>query len=423
MNEKTLGVDLGTNSIGLAIRNDNEFEWFGVYTFKKGVGSGKSGEFSLAAERTKHRSSRRLYNARRYRKWATLKILIKYGYCPLNEKDLEGWKKYKKGIGRVYPKENKVFNSWIKLDFDMDLKNDYTSPYQLRKRLVEEKVESKTSKYEIGRALYHIAQRRGFKSSRKHGKNEKSAVLKGSPETTAIGRNDYEHILDKHASLGAAFAYMESTGIRIRNRYTLRSDYEKEVILILEKQNCELSFREEVLKAIFYQRPLRSQKGLVGKCTMEPTKNRCQQSHPEFEKFRALSLINNIKYRKTIDEEWQILPSDIRKSLYSRVFMVKSPSFDFAKIRKHIAKVGNKSWELNYSKESDKNSVSSCVVTANLIDVFGEDWQKNVIAGKNKKGERRCYTMHDIWHLLSFVEDQDDEIVEKLSKWIWKTQP
>ena len=435
MNEKTLGVDLGTNSIGLAIRNDNEFEWFGVYTFKKGVGSGKSGEFSLAAERTKHRSSRRLYNARRYRKWATLKILIKYGYCPLNEKDLEGWKKYKKGIGRVYPKENKVFNSWIKLDFDMDLKNDYTSPYQLRKRLVEEKVESKTSKYEIGRALYHIAQRRGFKSSRKHGKNEKSAVLKGSPETTAIGRNDYEHILDKHASLGAAFAYMESTGIRIRNRYTLRSDYEKEVILILEKQNCELSFREEVLKAIFYQRPLRSQKGLVGKCTMEPTKNRCQQSHPEFEKFRALSLINNIKYRKTIDEEWQILPSDIRKSLYSRVFMVKSPSFDFAKIRKHIAKVGNKSWELNYSKESDKNSVSSCVVTANLIDVFGEDWQKNVIAGKNKKGERRCYTMHDIWHLLSFVEDQEkiQEIfkrrlrlnmgqVDKMMK-LWKNFP
>ena len=73
---KKLGVDLGTNSIGLAIRNENEFDWFGVYTFKKGVGIDKTGEFSYAATRTKHRSSRRLYNARRYRKWENKKICV-----------------------------------------------------------------------------------------------------------------------------------------------------------------------------------------------------------------------------------------------------------------------------------------------------------------------------------------------------------
>ncbi|MBK7159684.1 MAG: hypothetical protein IPH77_14370 [Ignavibacteria bacterium] len=53
---KILGLDLGTNSIGWAIRdtqtsNENQIIDFGVIVFKKGVGDGKSGEFSLAAER------------------------------------------------------------------------------------------------------------------------------------------------------------------------------------------------------------------------------------------------------------------------------------------------------------------------------------------------------------------------------------
>ncbi|MDR1780086.1 MAG: hypothetical protein LBR50_05075, partial [Tannerella sp.] len=89
---KILGLDLGTNSIGWAIREtDSDYrakyaEDFsvsmdtyteivdsGVLIFEKGVGDGKSGEFSLAAERRKNRGKRRLYNAKRYRKWELLK--------------------------------------------------------------------------------------------------------------------------------------------------------------------------------------------------------------------------------------------------------------------------------------------------------------------------------------------------------------
>lgn len=122
---KVLGIDLGTNSIGLTLRDENEFEWFGIYTFKKGVGDGKSGEFSLAAERTKHRSSRRLYNARRYRKWQTLKVLIENQFCPLSIEELNKWKNYTKGIGRIFPLLNENFNNWIKLDFNNDRIPDF----------------------------------------------------------------------------------------------------------------------------------------------------------------------------------------------------------------------------------------------------------------------------------------------------------
>ena len=107
--KKTLGIDLGTNSIGLTLRENDIFTWYGVYTFKKGVGEGKTGEFSYATKRTTHRSSRRLYNARRYRKWETLKVLIENDMCPLSIDELNNWKNYKKGVGRVYPVDNIPF--------------------------------------------------------------------------------------------------------------------------------------------------------------------------------------------------------------------------------------------------------------------------------------------------------------------------
>lgn len=235
---KTLGIDLGTNSIGMTLREDDFFKWYGVYTFNKGIGDGKSGEFSLAAERTKHRSTRRLYNARRYRKWETLKVLIQNDFCPLSIDKLNQWKHYEKDKGRVFPVNENDFQNWIKLDFNKDGIPDFSSPYQLRRFLINEKLDLtiQENRYKVGRALYHIAQRRGFKSSRKVGSNEKSSVYEGSPETATIGRNEYEELIENNGSLGAAFALLEDKGIRIRNRYTLRSDYLKEVNKILDIQ-------------------------------------------------------------------------------------------------------------------------------------------------------------------------------------------
>lgn len=345
-----LGIDLGTNSIGLAVRESDDFNWYGVYTFRKGVGEGKSGEFSFAAERTKHRSTRRLYNSRRYRKWETLKVLIENNYCPLPFDKLNEWKHYRKGIGRIFPVDNIEFGKWIKLDFDGDGIPDYSSPYQLRRELISNKLDltNLQNRYKVGRALYHIAQRRGFKSSRKSGANEKTAVYKGSNETKTIGRNEYEKQIIENGSLGAAFAYLEDQGIRIRNRYTLRSDYQTEVDKILEHQNItNINFKENVQKAIFFQRPLRSQKGLIGKCTLEPGKPRCPVSHPKYEEYRAWSFINNIKYRTNGNAEFEPLPLPLKEKLYNEKFFLKSRDFEFSQIRKFIKTHGGKDWELN----------------------------------------------------------------------------
>lgn len=419
--EKVLGIDLGTNSLGLTLREDDVFSWYGVYTFKKGVGEGKSGEFSFAAERTKHRSSRRLYNSRRYRKWETLKVLIENEYCPLNIENLNKWRNYKKGeIGRIFPINDEAFQQWIKLDFNGDGIPDFSSPYQLRRLLIKEKLDLSIpeNRYKIGRALYHIAQRRGFKSSRKQGANEKTAVYKGSNETKTIGRNEYENLIIEYGSLGAAFAFMEDNGIRVRNRYTLRSDYLAEAQKILDFQKTsDDNFKERVEKAIFFQRPLRSQKRLVGKCTLEPNKPRCPISHPKFEEYRAWSFINNIKYRTDKDTRFEPIPLELKENLYQEKFFFKSKrEFDFSEIRKFIIENGGDDWELNYSRKMDKISVSSCFVSARLKSVFGENWEnfEKTIIRKNKKGEDeiKTYTIDDVWHILFSFEDE--EVFEEL---------
>lgn len=420
---KKLGVDLGTNSIGLAIREDNEFDWFGVYTFKTGVGYGKSGEFSYAAERTKHRSSRRLYNARRYRKWEALKVLIENDFCPLTMEELNKWKYYEKGNGRVFPLENGKFNQWIKLDFNFDNKPDYKSPYQLRKELIETPFDlsNEVNRYKIGRAFYHIAQRRGFHSSRKLGDKEKSSVYKGGSDTNTIPVNEYKDLIEQHGTLGVTLAYLEDTGIRIRNRYTLRKDYKEEVEKIIATQNLDKDFSDKIIKAIFYQRPLRSQKGLIGKCTLEKNKYRCPVSHPKFEAFRAWAFINTIKYKDVDTEEFQPLPIELKEKLYHEQFFKQKSNFKFEEIRKFIEINGGKYWEINYKPKLDKTNVSGCPLSAKFKAIFGDDWEdlKIEYSGTDKKGNSisKTYTIEDVWHLLFSFEDEDifkETIIENL---------
>jgi len=67
----------------------------------------------------------------------------------------------------------------LRLDFNGDGKSDYSSPYELRAELATIQLDFsiKTNRFKLGRALYHIAQRRGFKSS-------KGETLKEKEETT-----------------------------------------------------------------------------------------------------------------------------------------------------------------------------------------------------------------------------------------------
>lgn len=451
---KILGLDLGTNSIGWSIRNtllpDNQIEKVGVITYNKGVGNSKTGEYSYAAERTKKRSTRRLYQSRKYRLWATLEVLIKEGYCPLSMEGLNKWRHYSKAEalqnkngGRVYPKDEVLFEQWIKMDFDGNGKPDYKSPYQLRRELAEKEFDfsKEADRYKLGRALYHIAQRRGFKSSRKGSDDIKENTEGADIDLQYSEKKKNKELMaqfEKYPQakniIGSLFAYLEDNGVRIREnmaQYAIRENYKEEINQIFEIQN--ISFDSLLYKglvetgknrndgAIFYKRPLRSQKGLIGLCTLEQEtridpktkkpfqvgKYRAPISHPSFELFRAWQFLNNIKYKDETDNNatWQALDLELKKEILKDKFFRKSKAyFPFSEIADFIKKKGYK-WKLNYKS---KQTVTGCPVSARLKDIFGENYLSiKIEKAPSPKIKKNHYDIYDIWHALFSFEDQE----------------
>lgn len=453
MEHKVLGIDLGTNSLGLAVRDTdlggniiNQLEYYGSTIFKSGVGNGKSGEYSYAAERTKFRSTRRLYQARKYRIWATLRLLIANGCCPLTDEQLDRWTKYdkNKGLKREYPTDATEFEQWVRLDFDCDGKPEYSSPYQLRAELTEQQLDwnSQTDRYKFGRAMYHIAQRRGFKSSKgetlKDAKENDDASsidigaeMKKSEEKKSKNLNEYME-LHQLPTVGCAFYQMLCNGVRVRNSefQAVQSQYKKEIKHICEFQHIDsiapalytgLISTKQGEGTIFYRRPLRSQKGNVGKCTLEPTCRRCPQSHPDFEEFRALSFINNIKYRTDSTGEWLSLSEGERAELFEKLFTRSKATFKFEDIRKWL-EGKHSGLRFNYDNRTinyrDYTTVAGCPVISRLRKILGDEWRTTTILTNKtrvnlKTGEVHAisYNYEDIWH-LAYSNDDYEQLAE-----------
>lgn len=468
---KIVGLDLGTNSIGWGIRDinldENQFIDFdengkeilnsGVVVFRKGVGDGKSGEFSLAAERRSHRSKRRLYNAKRYRKWATLKVLSKNNMCPISVEELHLWSAGNwqqidgkmKNRGRVYP-SSPDFLAWLAMDFDKigkdwegeKLNPEYRNIYALRVDLLEKYSEDDVNRlYKIGRAFYHLCQLRGFKSSRKNGKS-------------TYGKNEYlESEIEKNPDWKVAQVLLkglENDSRRIRNSGVIQRQYfEDEFWTICKKQNLNTKLSKLINVAIYDNRDNRSQKGLVGKCTLEKGKSRIPISHPLFEEFRALQFINNIKWRETGSKKrFEEIPIELKKRILEEIFFKKITrgdrkrmvndrvSFDFLEIVDAFSE--NHKYEFNYAQYKNKKfelkrnpSVAACPVIAGLMNAFDGQWvdvfvidtktfgvnwndlklnYTPVYEGEVQTYKKRNYSYKDIWHLLfDFLQTKDDE--------------
>lgn len=485
MTQKVLGLDLGTNSIGSSVRNldlsddlKGQLEFFSSDIFRSSVNKESNGrEYSLAAQRSAHSRSRRLNEARRRKLWATLDLLIKYGFCPMNPESLIRWRTYdkQKGFFREYPVDDKEFNAWILLDFDGDGKPDYSSPYQLRRELVTRQFDfnQPIERYKLGRALYHIAQHRGFKSSKgetilQQETNSKQSLtdettdvageMKASEEKLSKGLSTYmkENNL---LTVGAAFAQLEDEGVRIRNNNdyrAIRSQFQQEIETIFKFQQG-LSVENELYEhlvsekknigTIFYKRPLRSQRGNVGKCTLERTKPRCAIGHPLFEKFRAWTLINNIKVRMSEEEQAEQLPMKLRLELYNDCFLeFVRAEFKFEVIRKYLEKrlgvhFSYNDKTINYK---DSTSVAGCPIIARFRKLLGEDWESFCVNGHKQRqahGKNNAsfhtvsYNVEDIWHfcydaeepeaVLSFAQDSlkwEKKKAEELVR-IWSAIP
>ena len=417
MKQRILGLDTGTNSLGWAIvdrYDDNHYELVkkGVLIFQEGVKVEKGIESSKAAERTSHRALRRQYFRRRLRKIEVLKVLVKHNLCPdLTDEDLKLWHTRK-----IYPAKPE-FMEWQRTNDEED-KNPYHCRYICTSQTLD--LNKQEDRYILGRAMYHLAQRRGFLSNRldnSEDNSEKSTVKKSIKELS-------EKISEADCTYLGEYFYKiykeEGNTTKIRSTYTDRENhYFIEFEAICQKQNLPDDLRQELRRALYFQRPLKSQRQSVGKCTFEKGKARVSTSHYAFEEFRMLSFINNIRICTPYDTDGaRPLNAEEIKKIESCFYRKSKPNFDFEDIAKAIAGKGKymssgdntgKPYVFNYRMTQ---GVSGCPTIAQLRSIFGENWMEGIAEtytlNTRKDGTPKTLQemADDIWNVLFFFDSE-----------------
>ncbi|MFQ5561000.1 MAG: type II CRISPR RNA-guided endonuclease Cas9, partial [Nitrospinota bacterium] len=374
-----LGLDLGTNSIGWACINPEEKKVIalGVRIFHEGVNRDTKGkEISRNATRRSARQSRRQYARKRQRKALLIDFLRR------NE---------------MYPQTKKEEDSFFKLN-----------PYELRKRGLDEKI----SKFELGRILFHLNQRRGFKSSLKSGKEKENGKVK---EATTLLQKEIEE--NNCRTLGEYLAGLKPMETRIRKRYTLRKMYEEEFDLLWENQKKHYSEFTETLrkelkeKIIFFQRPLKSVAALIGKCSLEPGKKRARKDSFEGQRYRILEQVNRLSFidddgviqafSRKPDEEFGPEILEKRNKLIDQLNKKKELKFD--EIRNLLDL--SKNTIFNLEKGGEKRILGNRT-GAEYVKVFGKGWHAFPQEKKDK-----------IHQVVTQAEDADWLEHYAVSKW------
>jgi len=262
---RRLGLDIGTNSIGWClIEDDARIIDIGVRIFSDGRDP-QSGT-SLAVDRREARSARRRRDRYIGRRSAFLDALIAHHLMPADADE-------------------------AKLIAALD-------PYVLRAKALDEKLEP----HEIGRALFHLNQRRGFKSNRKA--ERKSGEEDGKIASGARAL-DMAMAEDGADTLGQFLARRDVKRVRMGGEnqdydfYPQRRHVEWEFQRIWKEQAkhhpalLTETARAALHRILFFQRPLKEQ--AVGLCTFVSSERRLAKAHPLFQQRRLYEEVNQLE--------------------------------------------------------------------------------------------------------------------------------
>jgi len=317
-----LGADLGTNSLGwtvveLARANDGWMPKRIVVAGSRIFSDGrepKSGA-SLAGARRDARAMRRRRDRFKQRQAALTKYLTLAG---------------------LFPADDEERKALTVLD-----------PYELRARALHEKLPLA----HIGRALFHLNQRRGFKSNRK---TDRSAEDDSGKIRVGVARLHAQMDEEGAETLGE-FLHMRRAGSpgpnavkHVRTRivtldaddgkaseaydfYPDRQTLEDEFHLIWERQSPHHpgvltdERRNQFYEIIFHQRPLREPK--IGFCTLAPPEPRLPKAHPLFQRRRLLEEVNALRIVASGSNP-RALGKAERDALLSKLGQKKSVSYE-----------------------------------------------------------------------------------------------
>lgn len=351
-----LGLDIGTNSIGWWLYQtdaNNDLQQHitgGVRIFSDGRNpKSKSGQ-SLAVARRDARAARRKRDRYLRRRSVLMKTLANSGLMPND------------------PLERKALEA---LD-----------PYELRAIGL---VEQLPLSY-LGRALFHINQRRGFKSNRKaDGKDNESGKIKDGAARLdqammAAGAKTYGDFLHKRRQDNATTPVRTRLGLVTSedgketsgyNFYPTRQMFEEEFQKLWAAQApfypdiLSDALFEEIQRIIFFQRPLKAPK--IGLCLFED-EERLSKAHPVFQDLRLYQTINSLRIRKS-DQSERSLTIDERNALI--LVARKKKKVTFTTLRRTLKLGSDQAFTLERGNRKD---IEGHEIEVAFCKSYGDTW-------------------------------------------------
>ena len=392
-----LGLDVGTNSLGWCVLQlDNEGEpcgvgGAGVRIFSQGRDNKSLA--TLAATRRKARSARRRRDRFKQRQNFLLRELTNAGLFP-----------------EAGPERRSL---------------EQLNPLRLRADALTRGLEL----WEVGRALFHLNQRRGFKSNRKdQSEDARSGVVSNSARLLLeqmglidppMPKEDYGKLSqaekrlarkqeagartqaldklkgDKHRSYGAFLHQRQEQNKPTRARpgaaaegklydvYPTRELYEDEFNKIWQSQaayhpgQMTNAVRDRIHRAIFFQRPLKPQKR--GKCTYMSDEDRCFRAMPSFQRYRIYQEVNSLEWRDSSRSHRVRDYPDARNAIVKMLEEVQAQSgqVPFSKMKRVLNDLDLAQGAITFNFEGPKRKGFDGNLTSNLMrdeDRIGQDW-------------------------------------------------
>lgn len=365
MSNTVLGLDLGTNSIGWALLEEKDGKQqkiidLGSRIFIKAVEEKTPTPKNVS--RRNARLARRVVQRRALRKQAMQDYLISLNLLPDELKN--------------HPQPEIVLNS-------------LGNPYQLRALGLDKKLQP----HQLGRVFLHLVQRRGFLSTRKillgdmvddpDVKDELALLEEQDDDSTEQAKEESEFknqikqlkaaIIEAGCrTLGEYLSRLESHDCK-RNRTHdgghLRTDrqmYREELEAIWKEQVKHHpvltdDVKEEIEQIIFFQRPLKLRANRIGHCSLEPSRKRAKMATLEFQRFRYLQDINNLKYFNPMFDNW--MPLDDKQRAVLVPLFEQHGSVSFAVIKKALGfKKADFNLEDGGKKKALKGNLTACKI-------------------------------------------------------------
>lgn len=452
----TLGLDLGAASIGWALltpeKNDTDhIKRLGSRIFPEGLDA-KSREPKNAARRNA-RLIRRQIARRAVRRQTVLKAFQTLNWLPPLPADLDKiWNENPYLLRKKALNEKLSLAELARVFFHLSKHRGFKS--NRKTDAADESLPmNESSADESTRDAAAPAASKKSKSSQP----KKNKLRDGTDDNKGYGELDNLLRNGEHRTIGEYFASLNPHEVRIRSRYTLRKHYEdefekictaqqafhyelskpvpdallvalcsrKQQALWRKKSGSEKSFRAFIgAYLIFFQRPLKSQKHTVGRCSLEPKSKRAPMSSLAYQTFRIWSTLATIEL---LTPERRFLTTDEKSRAAAVLETVKDMEVDTLLLKINLTtqgksaepprKIRKEELTTNYKDKKIKGNDTA----VQLATMFAPD------DVKKKKSDTDVFAL---WNALSDTEQEyrwkiiydadDNEWLIKFGKEKWQ---